>query len=281
MLNKKTVTPKQLAANRANARLSTGPRTKRGKRATRLNALKFGFFSEELVIPTCDGEGASEKYLYLLNAVNQELKPSGVLNTWWAEMVAETMWRFRRGTRAERGSSLVNFWDSRHYQKDSPWCGLVATAAAEAINLAVLNAAWKEIQQTGTLSKASYAKVAPLVGGLGQTAAKAPETEKVKESNLAGVAKAPKSDNANDNNPAVDSDFVRRLEEQRFLVQASFLSNSSELRNGLENAAAKSALPPSQDIDKILRYEARMRKRLDWALKGFYASRNRRAGRTS
>jgi len=74
MFNKKTVTPKKVAANRANAKLSTGPRTERGKRAARLNAVKFGFFSEELIIPVCDGEEALEKYKSLLNGVQQDLK---------------------------------------------------------------------------------------------------------------------------------------------------------------------------------------------------------------
>ena len=31
------------------------------------------------------------------------------------------------------------------------------------------------------------------------------------------------------------------------------------------NAAAKSALPPAQDTDKVLKYENRMRKQMDWA----------------
>ena len=66
MLNKKTVTPKKVAANRSNAKLSTGPRTESGKRTARLNAVKFGFFSEEIVIPLCDGEDAVGKYRLLV-----------------------------------------------------------------------------------------------------------------------------------------------------------------------------------------------------------------------
>ena len=67
--------------------------------------MKFGFFSEELVIPLCDGEEALEKYKSLLSGVQQELRPASYIQTWYAEMIAETMWRFRRGTRAESGSS--------------------------------------------------------------------------------------------------------------------------------------------------------------------------------
>jgi len=107
-VQKKTVTPKKVAANRANAKFSKGPRTESGKRAARLNAVKFAFFSEELVIPLCDGEEALEKYSSLLNEVQQELQPAGFVQTWFAEKIAETLWRFRRGTRAERGSRLLS-----------------------------------------------------------------------------------------------------------------------------------------------------------------------------
>lgn len=293
MFNKKTLTPKKVVANRANAKFSTGPRTERGKRAARLNAVKFGFFSEELVIPLCDGEEAEEKYRWLLNAVQQQYQPAGVMETWFVEQIAGTMWRFRRGTRAERGSSLVNLWDAQPYQKDSLWSALVATVAAEQNKLAVLNTAWEEIQQTDTLSAATYAKVAPLVGGQGQTALKTPESEKTKESDPAGTLKTPESkktkesnsartlktlesEKATEGNPAIDNDFIRRLEDQRFLLQTSVLSKSSELGTGVVNAAAKSALPPAQDMDKILRYENRMRKQLDWALKGFDECKKRR-----
>jgi hypothetical protein len=275
MFNKKTVTTKKAAANRANAKFSTGPRTERGKRASRLNAVKFGLFSEELVIPLCDGEEASEKYRSLLNGVQQEFQPASFMQTWFAEQIAETMWRFRRGTRAERGSSLVSLWDTHPYQKDSPWSALVATVAAEQSKLAVLDTAWEEIQQTATLSPATYAKAAPLVGGQGQTAVKTPGTEKGKESKPAGTVKTPHGEEAKEGNPAIDNDFIRRLEKQRLLLQVSVQSYSSELIKGIVNAAAKSALPPAQDLDKILRYENQMRKQLDWALKGFDESKKR------
>jgi hypothetical protein len=48
-----TRTPASLAANRANARKSTGPRTEEGKRRVRLNGLKHGLrcssFRESLI----------------------------------------------------------------------------------------------------------------------------------------------------------------------------------------------------------------------------------------
>ena len=184
------------------------------------------------------------------------------MQTWFVEKIAESLWRLRRGTRAERGSSLVTLWDAPPYQKESLWSGLAATLAVEQSLLTVLNAAWEEMQQTGTLSAATYAKVGSLVAGQGQTAVKTPGTEKAKESN-----------------PTIDDDFRRRLEERRFLLQISVRSHSSQLNDGTANAIAKSALPAAPEVDKILRYENQMRKQLDWAFKGFYKCQKRRPSR--
>lgn len=293
MFNKKSVTPKKVAANCANAKFSTGPRTDRGKQASQINALKFGFFSKELIIPLCDGEGASEEYESLINGLEQYYQPVGFMERWWVNMIAECMWRLRRARRAEGGSSLVNLWDAQHYQKDSLWALLVATVTSEQSKLAVLDTAWEEIQQTGMLSAATYANVAPLLGDQGQTAVKPPESEKnkendaagtlktpeskkSKESDSAGAPKTPESGKATEGNPAIDDNLKRRLEKQRFLLQLSVQSKSVELKKGVVNAAAKCALPPTPEMNKVLRYENRILKRLDWAFKGFDECQKRR-----
>src|ERR1039457_5208343 len=50
-------TPAQIAANRANAQMSTGPRSAEGKSASRFNALKHGIDAASIVIP---GEDPAE-----------------------------------------------------------------------------------------------------------------------------------------------------------------------------------------------------------------------------
>ena len=44
-------TTRQIEANRANSRKSTGPRTDEGKAAVRLNALKHGLSADCVIIP--------------------------------------------------------------------------------------------------------------------------------------------------------------------------------------------------------------------------------------
>ena len=45
------LSPEQLAANRANAQKSTGPRTPEGKSKSRLNAFRHGITAQVIVMP--------------------------------------------------------------------------------------------------------------------------------------------------------------------------------------------------------------------------------------
>jgi hypothetical protein len=48
--NTKSPSPAQIAANRANAQKSTGPKTDAGRNASKMNALKHGIFSSEILV---------------------------------------------------------------------------------------------------------------------------------------------------------------------------------------------------------------------------------------
>jgi len=50
----KTVTARKIEANRANAAHSTGPRTERGKRNAKFNAVTLGLFARHVVILFCN-----------------------------------------------------------------------------------------------------------------------------------------------------------------------------------------------------------------------------------
>ena len=61
-----SLSSKKLAANRRNAKRSTGPRTERGKKASRFNAVRTGLFAKHVVIPVCDGDRSGEQFDKLL-----------------------------------------------------------------------------------------------------------------------------------------------------------------------------------------------------------------------
>jgi hypothetical protein len=85
------------AANQANARRSTGPKTPEGKVAVRLNALQHGLLARDVVLP---GEDA-DAFEHLWNQVRADLSPMGPIEELLVDRVINAMWRLRRLARAE------------------------------------------------------------------------------------------------------------------------------------------------------------------------------------
>jgi hypothetical protein len=88
---------RQKAANRANARHSTGPKTSEGKAAVRLNALRHGLLTRDVVLPGEDANAFEE----LFNQVRANLSPVGPIEEFLVDRVVNAMWRLRRLERAE------------------------------------------------------------------------------------------------------------------------------------------------------------------------------------
>ena len=90
---------KKAQANRRNALKSTGPRTPEGKSAVRLNALRHGLLSEEILLP-----GEDEEALRKLDEhLRTELQPVGELENLLIDRVVSAYWRLRRLGRVEAG----------------------------------------------------------------------------------------------------------------------------------------------------------------------------------
>ncbi len=86
-------------ANRRNALKSTGPKTPGGKRAVRLNAVRHGLLSKEVLLPGEDGEALNG----LGERLGAELQPVGELETLLVDRVVAALWRLRRLGRVETG----------------------------------------------------------------------------------------------------------------------------------------------------------------------------------
>ena len=90
---------KQRQANRANARRSTGPRTKVGKARSRLNSRKHGLTAKTLIIV---GENA-EDFDELRLALVEQYDPQSALEFELVERLAGILWRLRRVPLFEAG----------------------------------------------------------------------------------------------------------------------------------------------------------------------------------
>ena len=104
-------TEKQVAANRQNAQLSTGPTTPEGKDAVAQNALKHGLFAEENVIFGEDQAAYDQHRQALLASLN----PVGPLETLLAERVVAIAWRLLRTGRMQ--SEVFDYINPYRYER--------------------------------------------------------------------------------------------------------------------------------------------------------------------
>ncbi len=109
-------TPKQIAANRANAKKSTGPRTTDGKRKVRVNALRHGLNGRTVVIPADD----LETYKTHVKTLTASLKPETPEETQLAALIADNYWRLQRIQSIEDGIFAMQFAEGETLA-DSPY----------------------------------------------------------------------------------------------------------------------------------------------------------------
>jgi hypothetical protein len=91
------MTQSQLAANRANAKLSTGPYTEEGKKRSSLNAFRHGL-TGQIVMHTPEDQAAFQKHC---DAIRDALAPVGALELDLAQAIAEDKWRLNRARALE------------------------------------------------------------------------------------------------------------------------------------------------------------------------------------
>src|SRR4051812_3759130 len=89
---KREISPARLAANRANSKLSTGPRTPRGKSVSKLNGLVHGMRAESDILPGEDPEELDSRIEAWADELGAETGPERYL----AEAAAKASWRIDR-----------------------------------------------------------------------------------------------------------------------------------------------------------------------------------------
>jgi hypothetical protein len=82
----------RVAANRANAQLSTGPRTPEGRAVSSMNAVKTGLTGRTVLLPSDDAEA----YEHHLVAYESEFQPVGLRERELVQSLADIQWRLQR-----------------------------------------------------------------------------------------------------------------------------------------------------------------------------------------
>jgi hypothetical protein len=92
-------TQRQIQANRANARQSTGPRTPQGKQAVAGNHLIHGLYAQFALLDEED----HDLFHNLRGQLHEQLQPVGILEQDLVERIGMAMWQLRRVLAYETG----------------------------------------------------------------------------------------------------------------------------------------------------------------------------------
>jgi hypothetical protein len=94
-----TISASQLAANRANSQLSTGPKTPEGKAKSSLNAVKTALTGRTVLLPADDAAAYEEHVADFF----KELRPMGARECALVQLLADNSWRLDRVFALEMG----------------------------------------------------------------------------------------------------------------------------------------------------------------------------------
>jgi len=102
------ISPKMLAANRRNALKSTGPRTLPGKSASRMNAVRHGILSSEVVVRGLRIQERADEFKALRERCWESLAPVGPVEEMLVDKIVTAQWRMRRALTAETGEIVLS-----------------------------------------------------------------------------------------------------------------------------------------------------------------------------
>src|SRR5579862_2920290 len=115
---KKNMSEKQIEANRRNAQKSSGPKTPEGRAVSRMNAMKHGILSREVVVQgfgACENE---EEFEQLSQRFWDHLKPVGPMEGMLVDRIVTTQWRLRRVLKAESGEIALSVDGGRQHRSE-------------------------------------------------------------------------------------------------------------------------------------------------------------------
>ena len=261
---RKTVTEKKRMANRGNAKKAHGPRTERGKKHSRFNAIKGGLFAKFLVMLTVDGPDGEGDFAKLHANLKREYWPQGPTEAYYLEEMAKSMWRIRRATLYEHS---VLQKQNRWWDRKAPDMGLLVVAPATA-KLEILLNAQAAIETTGTLSLAAYQEVLSLLTPNGE--------EPSRILTLGSGDMAQSEEGSSPAKPNIDKQFLASLNHEVETRQHDITFNTSLGDQLVEDFFADRILPGVCEMKHLFRCEKAAQNQFDWALRGLLESQERR-----
>ncbi|HVM62726.1 MAG TPA: hypothetical protein VMV72_17825 [Verrucomicrobiae bacterium] len=277
---------KRLEANRRNCQKSTGPKTKRGKATSRMNAVKHGMLSSQVVVHGLQVRERSEDFQELREELWKELAPVGTVEEMLVDRVVTAHWRIRRALTAEAGEIVLSV-DGGHRERAErnpvgigvfldetrdPVLELEKTTAGLAYLTHVLGGIRERVLRAGGLTEEVLGHIRSRFGGRVTSL----ERDLVGlRDRLAAGASGLSAEELKEEERRI---LLHRIDGKLSLYQE--MSGACEEREQSEESARQAAevLPSPAVLDKILRYEATVERQLYRALNQLERLQRRRNG---
>jgi len=275
---------KQVEANRRNGRLSAGPKTPNGKSVSRMNALKHGLRSAEVVVRGRCIKESRREFLDLQKRLWEDLQPVGILEEIQAEIIITTYWRLRRVHKAESGEIALSV-DGGQWNRDriEPFgigfwicCATYGGAEDKLKNSSFGNSYLESllenlrasVMKEGEISESALKALA--AGLAGKPSGLTREVERFRsklKQNSEGLETS-----------ALKEQTLAFIDGQ--MESVSLRKSKCEEREQMEEEAHQAAdvLPSADTLDKLLRYETALQKEMFRAMNRLERLQRRRHG---
>jgi hypothetical protein len=259
---RKTMSLKQIAANRRNAQKSTGPQTPAGRAVSKMNALKHGILSKEAVVHGRCIKESDREFAALHQRFWQELNPVGPVEEMLVDQIVTAHWRLRRAMKAESGEIALSV-DEGQWKRSRPnpqllwmewelWGDPIRNMEDSSMGNQLLERWLGEVraavEQEGELTEAAIQKVVQDFGGKPNSLTRELEELRLKlQENPEGLEAAALREK--NKNQALA--FLNRK-----LSSLSWCKAKCEEReeNAEESRQAAAVLPSIEVLEKIMRY---------------------------
>ena len=283
---RKTMSLKQLEANRRNALKSTGPRTPKGQAVSKMNACQHGILSKEAVVRGRCIKEDDQEFAALHQRLCEELEPVGLLEEMLVDQIVTTHWRLRRALKAESGEIALNV-DAGQWARETqcPTAEWLVWQAHDDISFAMhesvhgINYLEKQLREVrealardGELNEATMRTLHTRFGGKPNILTG--RLEELRDYWLKNPDKLEPSELRAKHQQMV-TEFLD--EESNFLVSRRVTcAEREETAEAARQAAA--VLPSLEVLDKIMRYETKLERQLHRAMNQLERLQRRRLG---
>ncbi len=276
----------QFAANRENARRSTGPRTLPGKLASRMNAVKHGILSSAVVVRGLRIREHADEFKTLRDQCWECLAPVGRMEEALVDKIVTAQWRARRALIAETGEIVKSVDGGRQHRANreplsqwifmDPTCDASVAMAKSSAGLEyrkhILETVRESVKQDGELREKTLEWVRRRFMDVPNNMTRA--LEEYRATYLANPDDLSPEEVKERHRTAVD-----RYVEGTLGWQAELNVEHKEREDKQETAGqAADVLPSAEVLQKIMRYEGALDRQLYRAMNQLERLQRRRGG---